>query len=60
MQERNVKEVINLEEEKKRITNQLEAKLSQETQKIQELERNIAEANRTINNKTQTEEKLRA
>lgn len=60
MQERNVKEVINLEEEKKRITNQLEAKLSQEIQKIQELERNIAEANRTINNKTQTEEKLRA
>jgi len=52
MQERNVKEVINLEEEKKRITNQLEAKLSQEIQKIQELERNIAEANRTINNKT--------
>ena len=60
MQERNVKEVINLEEEKKRITSQLEAKLSQEIQKIQELERNIAEANRTINNKTQTEEKLRA
>lgn len=52
--------MINLEEAKNKAIGQLEAKLQEDIQKIQELERMISEANRTINNKTQTEEKLRA